>query len=116
MRVAGVQGLRRRKRRGCTRRSEDAEPSADLVKRDFDPEEPDRLWMMGSIGDCVDISAVESFPGTMQLDLLDEHHRETQDELATAIFEWIEAWYNPRRCHSYCDMLSPADYEAAQAP
>ena len=32
-----------------------------------------------------------------------------------AIFDWIEAWYNPRRRHSYCDMLSPIDYETASA-
>jgi transposase InsO family protein len=31
------------------------------------------------------------------------------------VFEWIEAWYNPRRRHSYCKMLSPVDYEAAHA-
>ena len=31
---------------------------------------------------------------------------------AQAIFEWIETWYNPRRRHSYCQMLSPVDYEA----
>jgi transposase InsO family protein len=32
-----------------------------------------------------------------------------------AIFDWIEAWYNPRRRHSYCGMLSPVDYETARA-
>ncbi len=30
-------------------------------------------------------------------------------QLAQAIFEWIEAWHNPRRRHGYCLMLSPAD-------
>lgn len=55
---------------------------------------------------------VESFFGTMQLELLDERRWQTRDELALAIFEWIECWYNPRRRHSYCSMLSPADYEA----
>ena len=37
----------------------------------------------------------------------------TREQLALAIFDWIEAWYNPRRRHSYCDMLSPIDYETA---
>ena len=46
MRQAGIQGIYRRKRRGCTRRDLDATPSADLVNRAFDPPEPDRLWMM----------------------------------------------------------------------
>ena len=29
----------------------------------------------------------------------------------TAIFEWIEAWYNPRRRHTALAMLSPVDCE-----
>ena len=71
------------------------------------------LGSMGSIGDCFDNSVVESFFGTLQLELLDQHHWTDRQQLASAIFEWIECWYNPRRRHSYCDMLSPADYEAA---
>jgi putative transposase len=36
--------------------------------------------------------------------------------LANAIFEWIEAWYNPTRRHSALDYLSPIDYEQAHTP
>ena len=71
------------------------------------------LGSMGSIGDAYDNSVVESFFGTMQLELLDRTHWTTRRELALAIFEWIEAWYNPARRHSYCGMLSPNDYETA---
>jgi putative transposase len=56
---------------------------------------------------------VESFWGTMQVELLDSKMWRTRHELATAIFEWIESWYNPRRRHSGIGMLSPVDYEAA---
>jgi putative transposase len=200
MRQAGVAGIHRRKRRGCTRRDPGAEPSDDLVNRAFDPPEADRLWVMdvtehptaegkvylavvldafsrrvvgwsvadhmrselvvdavqmaiwrrrppegqvvahsdhgstytswafgrrlrsagllgsmGSIGDCFDNSVAESFFGTLQLELLDEHRWETRQRLALAIFDWIEAWYNPRRRHSHCGMLSPADYETIAA-
>jgi putative transposase len=73
------------------------------------------LGSMGSIGDCFDNSVAESFFGTLQLELLDEHDWATREQLALAIFDWIEAWYNPRRRHSYCDMLSPIDYETATA-
>jgi putative transposase len=200
MRQAGIAGIHRRRRSGCTRRDPDVEPSTDLVGRAFDPAEPDRLWVMdvtehptgtgkvylavvldafsrrvvgwsiadhirselvvdavqmatwrrrpepghtvahsdhgsqytswafgrrlrdagllgsmGSIGDCFDNSVAESFFGTLQLELLDEHTWPDRDQLAAAIFEWIEAWYNPRRRHSYNQMLSPIDYETAHA-
>ena len=51
---------------------------------------------MGSIGDCFDNSVAESFFGTLQLELLDEHRWDSRQQLALAIFDWIEAWYNPR--------------------
>ena len=46
MREAGIQGIYRRKGRGCTRRDLAAEPADDLVGRQFDPDGPDRLWVM----------------------------------------------------------------------
>jgi putative transposase len=61
------------------------------------------------------VSLVESFWGTMQLELLDSRIWSTRAELATAIFEWIECWYNALRRHSNIGMLSPVDYEAAHA-
>ncbi|MGF7235433.1 MAG: IS3 family transposase, partial [Frankia sp.] len=35
----------------------------------------------------------------------------SRDDLANAIFEWIECWYNPKRRHSAIGMASPADYD-----
>lgn len=35
----------------------------------------------------------------------------TRAELATAIFEYIEAFYNPVRRHSALDYRNPIDYE-----
>jgi putative transposase len=46
MRQAGVAGIYRRRGRGCTRRDPAAEPSEDLVGRQFDPDGPDQLWVM----------------------------------------------------------------------
>ena len=69
------------------------------------------LPSMGSAGDCYDNSMMESFWGTLQLEVLDTKTWETRDELATAIFEWIECWYNPERRHSGIGMLSPAEFE-----
>ena len=73
------------------------------------------LGSMGSIGDCYDNSVIESFFGTLQIELLNTRTWHTRDQLAQAIFEWVEAWYNPRRRHSYTNMLSPIDYETAKA-
>ena len=70
------------------------------------------LGSMGTIGDCFDNSMAESFFGTLQLELLDEHVWATRKELAQAIFEWIEAWYNPRRRHTSIGSLSPMEFEA----
>ena len=197
MREAGIQGLYRRRRRGCTVRDPAGKPSDDLVNRNFDVDRPDRLWVtditehpttegkvycaavldaysrlivgwsiaehmhtelvtdalgmailrrqpgspgtivhsdhgcqytswafgqrlrnagllgsMGSVGDCYDNSMMESFWGTMQLELLDTREWQTRDELANAIFWWIECWYNPKRRHSSIGMHSPVTFES----
>ena len=41
---------------------------------------------------------------------------QTRDELATAIFEWIEGFYNPIRRHTSIGSLTPADFEARYTP
>ena len=197
MRQAGIQGLDRRRRRGCTVRDPAAEPAGDLVNRQFEVDGPNRLWItditehpteegkvycaavmdaysrliigwsiaehmrtelvtdalgmaivrrnpepnatilhsdhgaqytswafghrlrtagllasMGTVGDCYDNSMMESFWGTLQLELLDRKSWKTREELATAIFEWIECRYNPKRRHSRIGMHSPAAFEA----
>lgn len=201
MRQAGLQGLYRRRRRGCTVRDLADQPAADLVNRAFKAEGPDRLWVtditehptlegkvycaavmdvysrrivgwsiaehmraelvvdalgmatlrrepasgrtilhsdhgsqytawsfgkrleaagilpsMGSVGDCYDNAMMESFWGTMQLELLDSRTWKTRRELANAIFEWIECWYNPKRRHSSIGMRSPAEFETRHTP
>ena len=69
------------------------------------------LGSMGSVGDALDNAMAESFFGTLQLELLDRRHWETRAELASAIFEYIEAFYNPRRRHSSIGNLSPVEFE-----
>jgi len=59
---------------------------------------------------------MESFFGTMQRELLDRtRHWATRKQLASAIFEWIEGWYNPRRRHTSIGNRSPVDYERTLA-
>jgi putative transposase len=40
---------------------------------------------------------------------------ETREELANAMFEWIDCWYNPKRRHSNVEMHSPVTFEALHA-
>ena len=210
MRQAGIQGLYRRRRHGCTVRDPAAGPGVDLVNRQFTVDGPNRLWItditehptregkvycaavmdahsrlivgwsiaehmrtelvtdalgmaivrrqpekrpagrstvlhsdhgsqftswafgqrlqsanllasMGTVGDCYDnalcesfFATLESFWGTMQLELLDSRTWQTRDELASAVFEWIECWYNPKRRHSGIGMHSPITFETLQ--
>jgi putative transposase len=198
MRQAGLEGIYRRRRRGCTKRNLAAEPNDDLVNRRFSVTEADRLWVsditehptntgrvylavvldawsrrvvgwsiadhlrselvvdalqmaiwrrqpdgtivhsdhgtqytswafgrrlraagllgsMGSIGDAYDNAVAESFFGTLQLEVLDRRVWSSREELAAAVFEWIECFYNPHRRHSSVGMLSPIDYETTHA-
>lgn len=45
MRQAGLQGISRRRRRGCTKRNPFEPPADDLVDRRFAVEGPDQLWV-----------------------------------------------------------------------
>ncbi|WP_340289795.1 IS3 family transposase [Aquipuribacter hungaricus] len=69
------------------------------------------LGSMGRVASSVDNTMVESFWSTMQRELLDTRTWATRSDLGSAIFEWIEAWYNPRRRHSALGYLAPTEYE-----
>ncbi len=63
----------------------------------------------------VDKTTIESFRSTMQRELLDRRSWATRADLATAIFEWIEGWYNPTRRDSGIGYQSPVTFEALHA-
>lgn len=67
---------------------------------------------MGTIGDCFDNAPMESFWGSMQIELLDRKKWMTYVELATAMADYIENFYNPRRRHSSLGYLTPDEFEA----
>jgi putative transposase len=69
---------------------------------------------MGSVGDCYDNAVAESFFATLKGELLDRHDWPTRAAARSAIFEYIEVWYNRQRRHSTLGYRSPATYEAAQ--
>ncbi len=54
---------------------------------------------------------IESFWGTMQVELLNRKKWRTRLELANAIFEYIEIYYNRNRRHSALSWDSPVAFE-----
>jgi putative transposase len=74
------------------------------------------LGSMGSIGDAYDNSVAESFFSTLQRELLDEHRWQDRRQLALAVFEWIEGWYNVRRRHSSSATSAPSTTNAPTLP
>lgn len=69
---------------------------------------------MGSVGDAYDNAMCESFFATLECELLDRCRFKTQAEARSAVFAFIEGFYNPRRRHSSIGYLSPLDYERRQ--
>ena len=47
----------------------------------------------------------------MQVELLNRQRWNTRIELAKAIFEYLEIWYNRRRRHSALGWRSPLQFE-----
>jgi putative transposase len=66
---------------------------------------------MGSKGDCYDNAVCEAFHATIEKELLRRRSFRTRQEARTAIFDWIEAWYNRERRHSTLGYRSPEQFE-----
>lgn len=66
---------------------------------------------MGSRGDAYDNAAMESFMASIKTELINRKRFKTKDEARSAIFHYIEVFYNPRRRHSALGQKSPAAFE-----
>ena len=66
---------------------------------------------MSRKGDCWDNAVAESFFHTLKVELTHGKTYNTHQEAKTAIFEYIEGFYNRQRRHSYLGYLSPDEYE-----
>ena len=69
---------------------------------------------LGSRGDAYDNAVAETFFATLKKELVNRHSWPSRLELQSAVFEYIEAFYNRRRRHSTLGMVSPAEYEQTQ--
>jgi putative transposase len=65
----------------------------------------------GSVGDAFDNAMMESFWGSMQIELLNRKRWKTRLELTNAIFDYIEIFDNRQRRHSELDYVSPIEFE-----
>nr|WP_237528871.1 IS3 family transposase [Streptomyces sp. SID5770] len=70
---------------------------------------------VGRTGQCWDNALAESFFSTLKNELSDNRPWPSRAAARTAIFEWIESWYNVHRLHSSLGYRSPAEYETALA-
>ena len=66
---------------------------------------------MGSRGDAYDNAVAETFFATLKKELVNRRTWPSRLELQSAVFEYIEAFYNRQRRHSTLGMRSPAAYE-----
>ena len=68
---------------------------------------------MGRTGVCYDNAGAESFFATIKRELIDRYPK----NLRSAIYAWVETWYNRRRLHTSIGMRTPneayADYLAS---
>ena len=71
---------------------------------------------MGRRGDAFDYAVAESFFATLETELLDRTRFATRDQARSAVFDYIEGFYNPTRRHSTIGYQSPAAYERTTTP
>ena len=68
---------------------------------------------MSGKGDPYDNAMMESFFSTLRAELTDLERFATRQAARTAVFEFIEVFYNRQRLHSSLGYRSPTDFETA---
>ena len=66
---------------------------------------------MGSVADPYDNALAEAFVATLKREAADGVFWPTRESIRSAVFEYIEVFYNRRRLHSALGYRSPAEYE-----
>ena len=66
---------------------------------------------MGRTGTALDNAMAESFVSTLKAELVSDLEFPSRQAAKTAIFEYLETFYNTRRLHSSLGYRSPADFE-----
>ena len=71
---------------------------------------------MGARSDCYDNAITEAFFATLECELLQRHTFRTHTAARTALFDYIEGFYNTHRRHSALGYCSPAEFERRLTP
>ena len=66
---------------------------------------------MSRKGNCWDNAVAESFFKTLKSELVYHDDYKTIEQAKTAVFEYIETWYNTRRLHSSLNYKTPKEIE-----
>jgi len=66
---------------------------------------------MSRKGNCYDNATMESFWSTLKWELVYRREFATHHQARSAIFDYIECFYNPKRLHSALNFRSPVDFE-----
>jgi putative transposase len=69
------------------------------------------LASFGRVGDCFDNAAMESFWARLQVELLNTRKWSTTLELAAAMADYIDSFYNVERRDSCLGNISPTEFE-----
>jgi len=69
------------------------------------------LSSMSRSGNCWDNAVAESFFATLKLELVYQTRWATRAEARSAVFEYIELFYNRQRRHSALGYLCPSEFE-----
>jgi len=74
-------------------------------------EEQKAVASMSRKGNCWDNAVAESFFATVEIELIEDADWQTRNEARSAIFQFMEMWYNRHRRHSSLGYLTPAEFD-----
>lgn len=70
---------------------------------------------MSRVGNCHDNAVAESFFANLKNELTFHHDFKTRSDARSAIFDYIELFYNRKRPHQTLNYASPVEYETMRA-
>jgi putative transposase len=69
------------------------------------------ICSMSARGRCYDNAVAESFFHTLKVEAVHDQRFASREQAISAIFRFMEVYYNTKRLHSLLDYVSPAEYE-----